>query len=366
MQTHVEIDGTRFLVNGQPTYQGTDVQGLLFNVRTVNATFDDTLSKVNWFDDDGSRPENGCAGHGPWRSPGSAEANTRRYVEGLSEYLAHGVLAVNLNFQGGHPLNGKPWIEEGAGSAGRRPNGHRDFYHNSGFDADGSIDAGHAQRISQIIEACDRLGMVVILQLFYFGQDSIFEDEKAIRTAVDSAVDWVCGKGYGNVIIEIANEVMEGHYHHAILKPGRVTELIRRARERARNQHGRAMLVSTSEAALLSDRHWTEAQIDEVFSATDLVIIHGGDNVETGRVGDAAELVRKVEYIQGRPWFKERPRPILTNESQGEQAFEAIVRRGISYGLHSVLCQTVFPPRWGVWDNETTWFFKRVMALTQS
>jgi hypothetical protein len=83
-------------------------------------------------------------------------------------------------------------------------------------------------------------------------------------------VDWVCDKGYGNVIIEIANEVMEGHYHHAILKPGRVSELIRRARERARNQHGRAMLVSTSEAALLSDRQWAEAQIDEVFSATDL------------------------------------------------------------------------------------------------
>jgi hypothetical protein len=166
-------------------------------------------------------------------------------------------------------------------------------------------------------------------------------------------VDWVCDKGYGNVIIEIANEVMEGHYHHAILKPGRVSELIRRA-----------MLVSTSEAALLSDRQWAEAQIDEVFSATDLVIIHGGDNVETGRVGDAAELVRKVEYIQGRPWFKERPRPILTNESQGEQAFEAVVRRGISYGLHSVLFQTVFPPRWGVWDNETTWFFKRVMEST--
>jgi hypothetical protein len=71
-----------------------------------------------------------------------------------------------------------------------------------------------------------------------------------------------------------------------------------------------------------------------------------------------------VEYIQGRPWFKERPRPILTNESQGEQAFEAVVRRGISYGLHSVLFQTVFPPRWGVWDNETTWFFKRVMEST--
>ena len=366
MQTHIDIDGTRFLVNGQPTYEGTDVEGLLFNVRTVNATFDDALGDVDWFDDDGSMPENGYAGYGLWRSPDSAEANTRRYIEGLSAYRNHGVLAVNLSFQGGHPLNGKPWIEEGKGSAGRRPNGHRDFYHNSGFDADGSIDAGHKQRISAIIEACDRLGMAVILQLFYFGQDRVFEDEESICSAVDRAVDYVCGEGYDNVIIEIANEVMEGHYHHAILKPGRVSELIHRARSRARNEHGRALLVSTSEAALLSERQWSEAQIDEAFSAGDLAIIHGGDDVETGRVGDASELVRKVEYLQARPWFKEKPRPILTNESQGEQAFEAMVRRGISFGLHSICFQTVFPARWGVWENETSWFFERVKELSQS
>ncbi len=366
MQTHINIDGTHFLVNGQPTYKGTDVEGLLFNVRTVNATFDDALGEVDWFDDDGSMPENGHAGYGPWCSPDSAEANTRRYIEGLAAYHNSGVLAVNLNFQGGHPLNGKPWIEEAKGSAGRRPNGHRDFYHNSGFDADGSIDAGHKQRISAIVEACDRRGMAVILQLFYFGQDRVFQDEEAIRAAVDRAVDYVCGEGYDNVIIEIANEVMEGHYHHALLKPDRVSELIHRAQDRARNEHGRALLVSTSEAALLSKRQWTEAQIDEVFSAADLAIIHGGDDVETGRVGDASELVRKVEYLQARPWFKEKPRPILTNESQGEQAFEAMVRRGVSFGLHSIYFQTVFPARWGVWENETSWFFERVEKVSQS
>jgi len=364
-QTVISIDGTRFLINGQPTYKGRAlVEGLLFNIRTVNATFDDTLGKVDWWDDDGSRPENDHARYGAWTSPQSALANTARFIEALPEYHDHGILAVNLNLQGGHPLNGKPWIEQGHGSANARPNGHRDFYHNSAFNADGSIDAQYAGRISSVIEACDRVGMAVILQLFYFGQDTAFDQEDQIRSAADHVVDHVCVSGYRNVIVEIANEVMEGHYHHQILKPARVAELIHRVRERARTKYGRRLLVSTSEAVLLDPNQWTQEQIDTVFEACDLILIHGGDNVETGRVGDTSDLVQKVERIRSSAWFKSRPRPILTNEARGEQAFEALVKRGVSFGLHSIYFQTMFPPRWGVWKNETSWFFRRVKELT--
>jgi hypothetical protein len=122
-----------------------------------------------------------------------------------------------------HSLNGKPQIAEGQGSAGRRPNGHRDFYHNSGFLADGALDPAYAARLAAVIEACDRLDMVVLLQLFYFGQDTVFFDEAGIRAAVDSMVDWVCTQGHRNVILEIADRagtaVIEGHSHHALLKP---------------------------------------------------------------------------------------------------------------------------------------------------
>jgi hypothetical protein len=136
----------------------------LFNVRTVNATFDDTLNQVDWFDDDGQRPENGYAGYGKWESPASAEANTARFIRALPQFLACGILAVNLCVQGGHPLNGKPWIEEGHGSAGRRPNGHRDFYHASGFEADGSLDPDHWRRIADIIEAWKSSGKDILFR----------------------------------------------------------------------------------------------------------------------------------------------------------------------------------------------------------
>ena len=364
--TRVSTDGEKVLINGRPTYAGTGVEGLLFNLRTVNATFDDTLGKVDWWDDDGSHAENDKAGYGPWRSPESAAANTGRFIDALADYKAHGVGAVNLNFQGGHPLMAKTDIPEGQGSAGRRANGHRDFYHNSGFRADGSIDPNYAGRIGEVVEAADGLGMVVILQLFYFGQDTVFPDEAGVWAAVDSGVDFVCERGCRNVIIEIANEVMRGHYHHEILLPSRCHELIERARRRAREAHGVELLVSTSEACMDSPRHWSVEEIDRVFGASDVVLLHGGDNIESGRVGEASIVVEKIELIRSRPWFRDRPRPILFNESDGAEAMEAAVRRGVSFGLHTSNQQTMWPPKWGVWDPRYLWFFRRVKELTSA
>jgi len=361
-QTSVSFQGTRILINGQLTYTGhKKVEGLLFNIRTVNATFDDTLGQVSWWGDDGSRSENDYANYGQWRSLESADANTQRFIQALPSYRAWGILAVNLNFQGGHPLQQKTWISEGKGSAGARPNGHRDFYHNSGFHADGSIDENYVQRIRAVIEACDGLGIVVILQLFYFGQDTVFPNEDAIRTAVDNAVDFVINRGYRNVLIEIANEVMKGHYHHEILKPGRVVELIERVRERSQGQ----ILVSTSEAALLSQRQWTHAQIDSVFEASDFILLHGGDGIDHGEVGDRTEIAKKIDFIQSRPWFEKQPRPIVFSESDGKLAFDTAVKRGASFGLHSgEYFQTIWPPKWGVWNNGILWFFHKVKDLT--
>jgi hypothetical protein len=332
----------------------------------VNATFDDTLGRVAWWDDDGSRPENDHAGHGAWDSPASADANTRRFIEALPQYRDFGIPAVNLNFQGGHPIQAKTWIPEAAGSAGRRPNGHRDFYHNSAFRPDGSIDPDYADRIDRVITACDDLGMVVILQLFYFGQDTVFQSEDAVREATRNAMDFVCDRGYTNVLVEIANEVMAGHYHHDILKPARAHELILLAREHARDVHERDVLVSTSEAALLSRGQWTEEQVDDVFAASDFVLLHGGDgSAEEGDTEDT-EVARKIRYIRARPWYQERSRPIIFNESDGATAFDAALAAGVSFGLHSDLMQTVWPPKWGVWDNDTLWFYERARDATGS
>ncbi len=366
--TKVSFNGTRVYINGRPTYENNRyIEGLLYNVRTVNATFDDTLGKADFWDDDGTHPENGFAGYGKWISPESAEANTKRFIEALPQYKDHGILAVNLCFQGGHPIQAKTWIPGARISANKNPNGQRDLFHNSGFNSDGTIDKNFEKRIASVIEACDRLGMVVILCLFYFGQDTVFQTENAIRNAVDNAVDFICKNGYTNVLLEIANEVMEWHYHHDILKPRKVSELIIQARQRARSLHGCDLPVSTSEAALLNRSEWPIEAVDEVYSNSDFILLHGGDNLDHGKAGDESEVAEKIDFITSRPWFRERPRPVIFNESDGSLAFDAALKRGVSFGLHSTpYIQTMWPPRWGVWENETLWFFQKVKNLVQT
>ena len=95
-------------------------------------------------------------------------------------------------------------------------------------------------RLEKILDRADDLGMVVILGLFYFGQDERLKDEDAVKKGADNALDWLADKGYRNVLIEINNEC-NVRYDHAILKPERVHELIERAKK-----HRGKFLVRTS------------------------------------------------------------------------------------------------------------------------
>ncbi|MGB4728542.1 MAG: hypothetical protein WBH86_14140, partial [Thermogutta sp.] len=67
-RTVVSIDGTRWLINGQVTYPGSPAEGLLMNVRMVNATFED-LNRQDF----------------------DPEANTERFLAHLPDYVAHGI-----------------------------------------------------------------------------------------------------------------------------------------------------------------------------------------------------------------------------------------------------------------------------------
>jgi hypothetical protein len=85
------------------------------------------------------------------------------------------------------------------------------------------------RRLEAILNRADELGMVVILGIFYFGQDERLHDEAAVLRAVDNTVEWLFARDYRHVIIEINNEC-NIRYEHAILQPSRVHELIERVK----------------------------------------------------------------------------------------------------------------------------------------
>src|SRR5262249_31634073 len=96
-------------------------------------------------------------------------------------------------------------------------------WHNSAINSDGSLDPAYMRRLSQVLDKADELGMVVILGVFYFGQDQRLKDEAAVVAGVDAAIDWLLAGGYTNVLLEINNEC-NVKYDHDILKPDRVHE----------------------------------------------------------------------------------------------------------------------------------------------
>ena len=118
--TRVSISGDQWRINSRATYPGTGAEGLLMNVRMVNAVFEDRNRP--YFD---------------------AEANTAEFIAKIPEYVAHGIRAFTLSFQGGAPGY------EGAV--------------NSAFTPDGSLRQPYLDRVRRVIEACDRNGAVVIV-----------------------------------------------------------------------------------------------------------------------------------------------------------------------------------------------------------
>ena len=113
-------------------------------------------------------------------------------------------------------------------------------WHVSGFYPDGSLKPAWMRRLKKVLDAALQLRMVVILGLFYFGQDQRLQDEDAVKRAVVNAVDWLLQQGYRHVLLEIANECDHPGYDHAIIRPRRVAELVRLTKERS----GGRLLVS--------------------------------------------------------------------------------------------------------------------------
>jgi hypothetical protein len=210
-RTVVSIEGEKFLLNGKPTYahrvwDGVSIEGMLMNSRMVQGSFDDLnpATRSRWTFPDGK----------PW----DADRNTREFIAAMPEWKRHGLLAFTLNLQGGSPegySREQPWI-------------------NNAFESDGSLRADYKARTARILDRANELGLVVILGLFYFGQDERLNDEAAVIRAVDESIDWLFARGDRHVIIEINNEC-NVRYDHAILKPDRVHELIARVRDRKKD-----------------------------------------------------------------------------------------------------------------------------------
>ncbi len=337
--TTVSIVADKFQINGQLTYhdriwKGKPVAGLLLNSRMVQATFDDC------------NPDTVARWAYPDTRKWDADRNTAEFIAMLPTLRKHGLLAVTLNLQGGSPegySKVQPW-------------------HNSAIHADGTLDEKYMTRLERVIDKADELGMVIILGLYYFGQDERVNDERAVIASVEAAVDWLIAKNYTNVMVEVNNECDVESYDHDILKPSRVHELIERVKQRSAEQN-HAILAGTSYRGGAIPK-------SNVVKVSDFLLLHGNGAKEPQRI---TEMVQQTRNVDGY-----RPMPILFNEDdhfnfdQPHNNFAAAVHEYASWGYFDFRkanesfdegYQSV-PVNWKISSERKQGFFKLLSEIT--
>ena len=273
-QTALSLRGDQFLINGRLTYpgrtfEGMRIEGLLLNSRMIQGIFDDanpaTISRWKYPDT------------GRW----DPERNTREFIAAMPEWRRHGLLAFTIGLQGGSP----------EGYSKLQP------WRNSAFEPDGALKPEFMDRLERILDKADELGMVPIVNYFYFGQDEHFQSPAAIRHACHEATMWILTRGYRNVIVDLVNECDNRSYQMAPLKAPNVHELLELTK--SFTHEGRRLLVGTS-------FNGGSIPTDNVVKASDFVLLHGNG------VKDPNRIAAMVGEVKARPSY--RTMPVLFNE----------------------------------------------------
>lgn len=351
MSTRVTIEGTKFHINGKPTYagrvfEGKPVEGLLFNSRMIQALFDDECPETR---DVWAYPDTG-----QW----DPARNTREFCAALPEYRAHGLLAVTVGLQGG--------------GAVFTPEVYNNFV-NSAFTDKGGLKPAYADRLKQLLEAADAAGMVVIVNYFYWRQATRYLDEVLMEAAVRTT-DWLLDTGHENILVDVANESHPMWKKNPLFLPENVHRVIGVVQSRRRD--GRRLLTSTSSAGgpFLPEGKWLDME--------DFCMPHGNGLTP-------AQLTEKLRKLKATPGFAARPRPIVVNEdSVFVENLDAAFAEGCSWGFY---CQgygsaykdrsdwtthgreqeyaalsgyQTVPVNWGINTDRKRAFFARVKEIT--
>jgi hypothetical protein len=278
----ISLVENRWHLDGHVTYPGAPAEGLLMNVRMVNATFEDRA-----------------------RTEIAPDEITDRFVARIADYYAQGIRAFTLCLQGGYPNY------EGA--------------INSAFEANGMMRDEYLARIERVIRACDAQGMAVILCAYYGRQDQVLADDEALRTGIVQAARWIETCGFTHVLFEVANEFGHESYTHAMLKdPAGIVELIQLAKKTAPG-----LLVSSS-------RQGHRGLAPEVCRASDYVLVHF-NQIPLDRM--PALIAEAHQY--GKPVMCNEDRK---TGQDGAQAAEVCVANRCSWGLMAREVNQYDPP----------------------
>lgn len=317
-KTKVSIHGKAFWINGKPTYSEipqacSSSLGLLWNQRFVQGVFDDCTDRARY--------------HQASMYSFDPEQNTDSLIEALPQWYAYGLRAFTVGFQGGWPVG---LFERGE---------DMDSISNNPFGEDGaSLDEAYAARMDRLIRAADEIGMVVIVNVFYWAQTKRLKTGRTIETALKTACTFLRHQGYTNVMLDVANEYcLPLLAHHPMLNTQEgMSHMLRLAKEWS------SMPCSASTA----DR----TVHPQVIQESDYILIHGNALTK----GELFQYVKEVQVIAG-------DKPVLCNEdSPCITRIDPSLELGVSWGYYNNYTKQIPPCQWGVTQGEDMFFARRM------
>lgn len=320
-KTSYDIKGNNILINGNLTYSEIEnsnekIQGLLFNARFIQGIYEDIT------------PEN-QATYNRFNKTFDKNINTQELIDSLPEWYDAGLRAITVGMQGGGPIYAfKDWHSINTNT----------------FSSDGRIiEESHKERLLKIIDACDKIGMIVIVSCLYEGQSSRFDNEYGLVSAIRSTCEFLSDTEYTNIMIEVANENDIGQFqqHPMISKYDSVSCLVYLAREWSKNKF--AIGCSCGHGA------YSKA----IGDASDIVLIHGNSKHRD----DFYNLIQSV--IESDP-----NKPIICNEdSQRITQLQVCEDTHISWGYYNNVTKQEPPIDWSITRGEDEFFAARLKAL---
>ncbi len=336
-KTSVSIKGNQFYIDGELTYKGrywdgNKIEGLLMNSRMVQGIFDDM------------NPETAPKWKYPDTDIWDPERNTNEFVSAMQDWNAHGVISFTINLQGGSPM--------GYGNQG---------WYNSAYTKNGELRPEYTARLKRILDKAQELKMVPIVGLFYFGQDQFLEDDAAVFSATENAINWLHAQGYKNILIEVANECDNPKYDREIIKAAKIHELINLVKSIEKD--GKRYLVGTS-------YNGNTIPLANVVKTSDFILIHGNGVEDPLRITEMVELVKQVEGYKSMPilfneddhydFNKEKSNLVASVKAYASWGYFDFRRDGEPYedGFQSV------PPNWEISSERKKAFYGKVKEIS--
>lgn len=311
-KTSLSIKKSNFLINNKLTYsevEGCSYQGLLMNARFIQGIFDDKAD-IKRFHRFGHKFE--------------PEENTDLLIQAMPEWYEAGIRAITVGFQGGGPC----FTIDNA-TIENNPYGHDGM----------QLKKDYLERMGRIIEEADKLGMVVIVSLFYGSQTRFLEGDTAVENAVINVCSWLKEREDSNVIIEIANEHdIDCFKIHPILSSEEgIVKLIKIARE--------------TSGGLPVGCSGTGGYFSKIIAEeSDVILIHGNGQNRS----QLAQLIKKAKAVKPE-------KPVVVNEdSQAISQMEVTFNNKVSWGYYNNMTKQEPPVDWRITAGEDYFFSLRL------